>query len=186
MCIRDSSHVDQSGWRIVRRASLGTIGLYLLFGLGGLLLYGRSAIAVAVGLNSRQNYLQQRAPNYEQAEFVNRVLKGGLGEGKALVFFHHLYYLDVPFVYGDPDASWAVDPERFQTPEAWRELFRKEKIRWVVRSPEYPDSIAQPLGELEKEGELVPLANGEVDDFEGVRVLGQRKTVLIVILRVED
>jgi len=180
------SHVDKLGWRIVRRASLGTIGLYLLFGLAGLLLYGRAAIAVAVGLNSRQNYLQQRAPNYEQAEFVNRVLKGGLGEGKALVFFHHLYYLDVPFVYGDPDASWAVDPERFQTPEAWRELFRKEKIRWVVRSPEYPDSIAQPLGELEKEGELVPLANGEVDDFEGVRVLGQRKTVLIVILRVED
>jgi hypothetical protein len=180
------SHVDQSGWRFVRKASLGTIGLYLLFGLGGLLLYGRSAIAVAVGLNSRQNYLQQRAPNYEQAEFVNRALKGKSREGKTLVFFRHTYYLDVPFVYGDPYGSWAVDPERLQTPEAWREFFRKEKIKWVVRSPDYPGSIAQPLLELEKEGELIAVAKGEVDDFEGVRALGQRRTVLIVIFRVED
>jgi len=180
------SHLDQLGWRIVRRVSLATIGLYLLFGLAGLLLYGRPAIAVAVGLNSRQNYLQQRAPNYEQAEWVNRALERKTGEGKTLVFFRHTYYLDVPFVYGDPYGSWAIDPERYQTPGAWRELFRKEKIRWVVRSQDYPDAIAQPFLELEKRGELVPLAKGEVDDFEGVRVLGQRKTVPIVILRVED
>ncbi|MGA9389183.1 MAG: hypothetical protein WBV69_01935 [Candidatus Sulfotelmatobacter sp.] len=178
------SHVDKLGWRLVRRISVATIGLYLLFGLAGLLLYGRAAIAVAVGLNSRENYLQQRAPNYEQAEFVNRALQAESREGKILVFFRHTYYLDVPFVYGDPYGSWAIDPERFKTPQAWRELFRKEKIRWVVRSPDYPDAIAEPLLELEKGGELIPLASGEVDDFAGVRVLGQRKTVPIVVLRV--
>ena len=177
------SHVEKLGWRLVRRVAVATIGLYLLCGLAGLLLYGRAAIAVAVGLNSRENYLQQRAPNYEQAVFVNRALQAESREGKTLVFFRHTYYLDVPFVYGDPYASWAIDPERFKTPQAWRELFRKEKIRWVVRSPDYPDAIAEPLLELEQGGELIPLASGEVDDFAGVRVLGQRKTVPIVVLR---
>jgi hypothetical protein len=121
-----------------------------------------------------------------EVEFVNQALKEEGREGKTLVFFRHTYYLRVPFVYGDPSASWAVDPQRLQTTEAWLELFRKEKIRWVVRSSEYPNAIAQPLRQLELGGELAPLTQGEVYDFEGMRVLGVRKIIPIVVLRVKD
>ena len=180
------SHLDELGWRTVRRVSLGTIGLYLLIGAGGLLLYERTALTVAAGLNSREDYLQQWAQNYMEVEFVNQALKEEGREGKTLVFFRHTYYLSVPFVYGDPSASWAIDPQRLQTTEAWLSLFRKEKIRWVVRSSEYPKAIAQPLRQLELRGELAPLAQGEVYDFEGMRILGVRKIIPIVVLRVKD
>lgn len=180
------SHLDELNWRIVRRVSLGTIVIYLLIGAGGLMLYQRTALSAGVGLVSREKYLQERAPNYEMAEFINGALKDKENDGKALVFFRHLYYLQVPFVYGDPAASWAIDPERFQTPDAWRELFRRENIRWVVRSPMYPAAIAQPLRQLEEAGELAPCAQGEVDDFDGMRLLGSRKVVPVALLCVKD
>jgi hypothetical protein len=56
----------------------------------------------------------------------------------------------------------------------------------VVRSPEYPQSIAAPLQQLETEGALVPVARGEINDFEGMRLFGARKTVPIVIFRVAE
>jgi hypothetical protein len=56
----------------------------------------------------------------------------------------------------------------------------------VVRAPDYPSAIAAALGRLEATGELEPFAQGEVSDFEGLRILGVRKTQPIVILRVKD
>jgi len=65
-------------------------------------------------------------------------------------------------------------------------LFRKEGIRWVVRSPKYPPMIAAPLEELEKRGELVLIARTDVSDFQGLRIAGQRQEVPVVIFQVKE
>ncbi|MGA2426202.1 MAG: hypothetical protein ABSG07_19530 [Terriglobales bacterium] len=36
---------------------------------------------------------------------------GRESEGRALIFFRHVYYLRVPYAYGHPDASRAMNPE---------------------------------------------------------------------------
>jgi hypothetical protein len=94
--------------------------------------------------------------------------------------------LRIPFLYGDPQASWAVDPARLSTPESWREFFRENRIRWVVRSPEYPKDIAALLEQLEHSGSLTPIAHQNVSTFDGMRILGIRKTVTAVVLQVSD
>jgi hypothetical protein len=173
-------------WRIARFIAKGSIGLFLLMGAAGLLLYGRPALAAAAGFTSRENYLLQRAPNFAETEFVNAVLDGKGSTGKVLVFFRHVYYLRVPFAYGDPVASWPVDPQRLNTPEAWKSFLRAQGMRWVVRAPDYPPTIAAPLQQLELSGDLVPIARGEVSSFEGLRILGVRKAVSVVVLQVKD
>jgi 4-amino-4-deoxy-L-arabinose transferase-like glycosyltransferase len=175
-----------SEWRIARSVSIASISLFLLLGAGGLVVYERSAAAAAIGLTERETYLKQRAPDYGKTQFVNETLEGKGSEGKALVFFRHVYYLRVPFLYGDPAASWSIDPEKLQTPEAWRTFFHAKNIRWVVRAPDYPPAIAGALGQLEATGELEFFAQGKVSDFEGQRILGVRKTQPIFILRVKD
>ena len=158
----------------------------LLFGVGGLLVYDGPALAVATGLTSREAYLRQHSPEYEKTEFINQVLEGKEGQGMALVFVRHVFRLRVPFLYGDPAASWAVDPSRLQTPQDWQVFLRAENIRWVVRSPDYPTAIAAPLRELEAQGQLVPIARTEVSDFRGLRILGNRQAEAIVVLETKQ
>ena len=173
-------------WRIARGIAYGSIGLFLMMGAAGLLLYGRRAVAAAVGLTSREDYLLQRAPDYAKAEFVNGVLDGKGSTGRVLAFFRHVYYLRVPFAYGDPVASWPVDPQRLNSPEAWKTFLQTQGIRWVVRAPDYPPTIAARLQQLELSGDLVPIAQGEVNSVEGMRIFGVHKTVSIVVLQVKD
>jgi hypothetical protein len=173
------------GWRAARLVSLATLASFLLFGAAGLLYYNRSALAAATGLISREDYLQARAPEYEKVRFINEVLAGKESEGKTLVFLRHVYYLRVPFVYGDPGASWAIDPAQLQTAEGWRRLLREQGIRWVVRAPEYPAEIASPLLELEAERQLEPIAETTVHDFQGMRISGNRQSLLLIILEVK-
>ena len=97
-----------------------------------------------------------------------------------------MFRLRVPFLYGDPAASWAVDPSRLQTPQDWQVFLRAENIRWVVRSPDYPTAIAAPLRELEAQGQLVPIARTEVSDFRGLRILGNRQAEAIVVLETKQ
>jgi hypothetical protein len=156
----------------------------LLLGASGLLIYSRSAISAAVGLTSHEEYLRQHAPEYEKTQFVNGFLAGERFQGRMLVFLRHGFYLRVPFLYGDPAASWAIDPSRFRTTEEWKKLFKSQDIRLVVRSPEYPLPIAAPLRELENQGNLVPVAHSEISDFQGLRISGERQMVPVVILRI--
>ena len=117
--------------------------------------------------------------------FINEVLAGKESRRKTLVFLRHVYYLRVPFIYGDPAASWAIDPALLQTAEGWRKLFREQGVRSVVRAPEYPARIASPLLELEAEGQLEPIAETTVHDFQGMRISGNRQSLLLVILEVK-
>lgn len=186
MVFAGAAALSASEWRIARGLSTASIAVFLLLSAGGLIVYERSAAAAAIGLTDRETYLKQRAPDYGKTQFVNETLEGKGSEGKALVFFRHVYYLRVPFLYGDPAASWSIDPKNFQTPQAWRTLFHAQNIRWVVRAPDYPPAIAAALGRLEATGKLEPFAQSEVSNFEGLRILGVRKTQPIVILRVKD
>jgi len=172
--------------RIARGLVAVTIAGFLLFSAGALAAYARPSVAAAVGLTSREDYLQQRAPDYAVSKFVNRILAGKENEGNALVFFRHVYYLEIPYVYGDTTDSWVVDPTRLATPEAWREFFRRNRIRWVVRSPEYPKELTESLEQLERNGELTPIARQDVTTFQGMRILGIRKTLTAIIFQVND
>jgi hypothetical protein len=174
------------GWRVAWLLCLATVAGFLLLGAAGLTLYERAPLAASMGITGREDYLRARAPDYQTAQFVNQVLAGNEGGGKALVFFRHVYYLRVPFLYGDPAASWAVDPARLQTPEQWQALFRAQGIRWLVRAPSYPPSIAEPLRQLEASGKLIPVAFREVSTFQGMRISGVRTQIPVVILRVTN
>ena len=173
-------------WRSARVISFATLGGFLLLGIAGLLVYDRASLFAAVGLGSPSEYLRQHAPGYEQVQFVNQALVGRETEGNTLVFLRHVYYLRIPFLYGDPVASWAIDPAKLQTPQEWLALFRSQDIRWVVRSPEYPAAIASPLWQLEAQGKLLPVAQTEIADFQGNRISGERQTVPAVILQVTE
>ncbi|HET8922818.1 MAG TPA: hypothetical protein VFN26_07445 [Candidatus Acidoferrum sp.] len=178
------SHLATRGWRAAKYISAATISGFLLFGAAGLLFYDRAALLVAGGFTSQDEYMREHVPEYEKTEFVNRVLSEKEAGGKTLVFMRHVFYLRVPFLYGDPSASWAVDPSELQTPEEWQAFFQAHDIRWVVRSPEYPEAIAAPLKQLETSGQLSPIARSEISDFQGSRVYGQRQTVAVTILQV--
>ena len=180
-----AAQLKMRGWRSSHYVAAASVCGFLLFGAAGLIWYERFALAAASGLTSRQEYLRNHAAEYGVAEFVSRALQNG-GTGKALVFLHHSYYLNVPFVYADPSASWAIDPSEYRSPAEWLELFRKQGVRWVVRSPEYPLPIARPLYALEGHGKLAPIAGGEVPDFEGTRLDGNTGKRTVVILKVMD
>ena len=173
-------------WRAVRVTAMAGIVSSLFFGLGGLALYARNSWAVSAGLISREAYLREHAPDYADAEFVNQHLSGKGADGRALIFFRHVYYLRVPYVYGDPGASWAMDPAKLQTDDAWRMLFHSQRIRWVVRGPNYPEALSVALKRLESEHVLVPCASGEVEDWRGNRIGGARQLQPIMILCVRN
>ena len=172
-------------WKIARAISFATIAIFLTACAGGLLLYDSPAVAATLGLTSRENYLRRRAPDYGRVAFVNESLRGQGSACKTLAFIRHLYYLQAPFLSGEPGENWSVDPQRLNSPEAWREFLRQNDICWVVRAPDYPSSIAGPLLALEQQGELQPFARGQVSDFAGMRIFDVRSTIPIVILRVK-
>ncbi|HKB97156.1 MAG TPA: DUF1420 family protein [Terriglobales bacterium] len=178
--------IPQLRYGLARYASICTLVLLIVTGTAGLLTYQRSALAVALGLTSPETYLRNHAPEYAINQFVNRVLSGRESEGFALVFLRHTYYLTIPFLYGDPSASWAVDPMKLQTANDWRAFMRAERIRWVVRSPNFPPAISAPLAQLEARGQLVPIARAEITDFRGLRISEDRQRIPILILEVRD
>src|SRR5487761_23441 len=179
--------IETVRWRFARLASIASVCFFVAFGAAGFILYSRAALSVIGGSTSRNVYLSQHAPNYEESQFVNQILAGAGNDEKTLVFMRHLYYLRVPFVYGNPSASWAIDPSRFQTPDEWKVFFRAQGIRWVVRTSTYPAEIAGPLLQLEAQGDLIPLAQCVVSDFVGTtRISGARQQIPVVILHVKE
>jgi hypothetical protein len=180
------SGMPQRSWSWVRGLAWGTLTIFLFMGAGGLLMYGRRAVMAGLGITPREKYLERIAPDYPKTRFVNEALRGRDREGKTLVFFRHVYYLNVPFVYGNPDASWAVDPEKLRDAVAWQEWMRERGIRWVVKAPSYPAPIRGPLEEMERAGEMVPVAETSVDDFVGNRLLGVRAQIPVVIMEVRE
>jgi hypothetical protein len=137
-------------------------------------------------MTSRENHLRDAAPDFQANEFTNNFFRHQPSDGRVMVFNRQVYYLQVPFIYGSPNTNWAIDPSALQTPGQWHEFFAKNGISWVVRSPSYPPALAASLEELEKDGDLVPVVETEIENFRGMRVLGVREHSQLVILRVRN
>ena len=95
-----------------------------------------------------------------------------------------MYYLDVSYVNGDPSLSFEVDPTKLQSTGDWKTFFDRKRIGYVVRSPNYPKVIAGLLEEMEREGDLIPIARAEVQNFQSMRVDEVRASIPVVILKV--
>jgi hypothetical protein len=181
--------VEARSSRFLRSLAAATVAVTLLTGFAGLLVYERPALAAGIGLVPREKYLQERAQEYAVSEFIDRTVSAqpavaGVLTGRTLVFLRHVYLLHVPYFYGGPDDSWPVDPEHLRTASDWLAFLHQHNIRWVVRSPDYPPAIAAPLRALEEQGGFSPIAQTEVRDFHGMRILDDQRLVRVVILRV--
>jgi len=166
-------------WAATRKVATAAAVSFLVFGIGADALYARDFVPVAVGLESREDFLNRMAPDYQVAAFVNETLRPR--SGVALVFFRHVYYLDVPFVYGDPGSSWLIDPFRDGRPDSLAARLQALKVRWVVWSGHYPQPLVTSFESLERNGWLRPVASKTVTDFRGNRILEQRTAVPVVI-----
>jgi len=169
--------------RLTAKGSLLAFGAAGTFGLA---VYAAPAFSASLGIQPRENYLKAASPDYQIAKFVNETLRDASEDRKVLLFVTHIYAFKVPFVYGNPQISWAVDPAVLNSPERWQQFFKTNKIAWVVRSPDFPNAIALPLTQLEETGVLVPVARTQVDNFQGKRMAGVRQKVAVVILSVKD
>ena len=145
---------------------------------------------MATGLEGREEFLRKWAPDYEAASFVNHTVGPNLTPGKeqrVMVFFRHLYYLEVPFVNGDPGTSWVVDPNRCASPKDMLGLLHELHVQWLVKVNGYPDVLVGVLNKLEAEGKIVPIAAEEVENLTGSsRIYNRRMQERVVILSLVD
>jgi hypothetical protein len=164
----------QERWRALRALSLLAIGGFIFIGFAAMTVYFSAAWSVVAGRTAAEDYLLANSPDYQSSEFVNREVERLGQPGRALIFFHHLYYVRVPFFDGDPEDSWEMNPALLNSSAAWIRLFARHQIRWVLKSPKYPRAIADSLAHLENDGLLRPCASGEVESFSGNRIEGHR------------
>jgi len=153
-------------------------------GAAGLAMYSQTPVLGAIGFVSKTIYLEQTSQDYEVVEALNQLLGGEKSQQRTLVFVRHLYYLKIPYVNGDPGTSFEADPEHLQSAQEWKAFFEKNGIGYVVRAPDYPAIIAQTLMEMERDGDLVPFAQEEVQNFQGKRIDQTRTAISVIILRV--
>jgi hypothetical protein len=177
---------QQNGWKLTDRFVAGLMILLWTVGGAGLVMYMWKPAAAALGFVGEVHYLEERRPEYQEAEAINRVLAGQTKSGKTLLFLRHMYSVDVPYLNGDPATSWIVNPDHLHTPHDWEVFFQKEGIAFVARSPDYPEEIEAPLTEMEVKGDLVPVAQSVVQDFQGMRIEGKRAEISVIVLRVKS
>ena len=173
------------GLMVVRRTAIGIVVVMTVSGAVGLVVYGWRPVLSAVGIVSKIEYLRQTSQDYEVAEAVNNLLGGAEGPRRVLVFIRHTYYLQVPIVNGDPGTSFELDVTKLQRPQDWQRFFDKANVGYVVRSPNYPNSIASTLTDMEKRGDLICIAQTEVQNLQGMRVDQARSTIPVLILEVK-
>src|SRR5579864_8692852 len=172
--------VFRMGRPLIRMVCNAAIAVFLLLGAAAFVAYGRDFLPVSVGLESREHFLTRQAPNYQETSFANRELEGK--PGAILVFIQHPYYLRASFVVGDPISNWDLYPDDYATPEAMLAWLRKNDVRWILRQPDYPETVNDAMLRLESEGILRPVAAAQVEDFTGWRIAGEKIQVAMSIL----
>jgi Protein of unknown function (DUF1420) len=179
----------EAAWAEPRRTagytSAALLTLIACAGTVGLGMYLWKPLRVAIGMQTRAQYLEEMAPDYQVSEVVNSLLSGQDGQPKTIVFFRHLYYLNIPFVNGDPGTNFEVDPGYLKTSNDWKSFFTKNDIGYVVRVSAYPEPIAAPLWEMERAGDLIPFATADVWNIQGKRMEHNRVQVPVVILKLK-
>jgi hypothetical protein len=182
MTFAAAQSVAESGDALLRIGCAVSIATFLLFGAASLVLYSKDFLPVGVGLESKDHFLMRMAPDFQAAQFVNQNLQGK--DGTVMVFLRHTYYLRVPYVQGDPQLNWQLNPENLRTPEAVLAWLENEKVRWVVKSGDYPIILSPQLRELEKEGILKELNSTQTENFSGWRVEGTRALATVEVFEV--
>jgi hypothetical protein len=169
----------------LRAITILSLAGFCVTGFGAMVLYSRDAWSVVLGRVAPVFYLRVHGPDFERSEFVNERLSAASRtdpSGRALIFFHHLYYVQVPFMAGDSLDSWEMSPPALSTDQAWRDLFARRHIRWVVKVPEYPEEFFASLTRLETDGILKSCASGTVESIQGFRMNGRLASEPIAIL----
>ncbi|HLK05398.1 MAG TPA: DUF1420 family protein [Candidatus Acidoferrum sp.] len=167
--------------RLIVSASL----LFFVAGsAAGFVAYSARALPAPIGLKTKEQYLREAAPDYQAAEFVNQTLAGASPSEKALVFFRHVYFLQVPYLYGDPQSSWAMDPAKFRTAADWTAFFQRNSIRWVVRTSDSNDIFSDSFNSMISDGTLTPFAQTAIDNFQGMRSAGIRGRSTVAVFLV--
>jgi Dolichyl-phosphate-mannose-protein mannosyltransferase len=180
------AEIFERGWRIAAYGSAATLVLFLTFAGLSDLIYARDFLPVVFGHESKEAFLQRMAPEYRFTSFVNAELgqRTQNGNGNAMVFQRHLYYLRIPYVYGDPTASWAVDPAKCSDPGGLLRVLRELNVRWVVKESDYPAALADSFSRLEAEKKLIPIASADLETLTGnSRIYRVRQTVRVTILQ---
>jgi hypothetical protein len=129
------------------------------------------------------------APEYRFASFINSELgqRSATQNGNAMIFPRHLYYVRVPYVYGDPTFSWAVDPARCKDAKGLLNVLRELNVKWVVKEPSYPPALQEAFNQLESERKLVPIASSDLETLTGSsRIYGIKQTTRVTILELDD
>jgi hypothetical protein len=168
--------------RVLSAAAIGSIVLFLMFGAASEAVYSRDFLPAAIGRETREDFLMRMAGLYPSVEFVNNSLNGR--EGKALIFFHLVYYLKVPFEIGIPEESWLVNPEKLKDADSVMQFLNDRGVHWIVKSPNYPAPLAHSFQTLEDEGRLRPVYSGEASTFSTFRMYGDRIQIKMVIMEV--
>jgi hypothetical protein len=163
----------QERWRVLRSLSVAALAGFIAAGFAAMVIYSYQAWSVVVGRTTAESYLLANSPDYQRSEFVNQEIEPGQ-PGRVLIFFHHLYYVRVPFFNGDTDDGWEMNPSHLISSAEWIRLFATHQIRWVLKSPVYPSELEDSLRVLENDGVLRPCASGKVESFSGNRIEGNR------------
>ena len=177
--------IQSRRWRYAYFAAVTLFSFLFLSGFAGLALYGAKPIQAALGAISRDDYLQQTAQDYPFVSSINRLLADDPQRGTALLFLRHTYYLQVPYLNGDPANSFEIDPPTMSSPDSWRDYFRSRNISYVIRGADYPLSIAAPLHQLEQSGDLIPFAQIETRNLTGMRIEQSASTARLIFLQVK-
>ncbi len=175
-------------WKIASYACALTLVVFLTFAGLSDIVYARDFLPVVFGRENREVFLQRMGTDYRFSSFINSTLgpETQHESGSVLVFFRHLYYLRVPYVYGDPSFSWNIDPSRCNEPGELLRVLEDLNVRWVVKSPEYPDALAKSFRSLEAENKLVPIASLDIQTHTGIsRIYKQMQTVDVEILELQ-
>jgi len=180
-------HLFDRNWKAASVSCAATLFLFLGFAFLSDGLYAKSFLPVVFGGESREAFLERMAPQYRFASFINSTIEAQSARGNAMVFLRHLYYLRVPYVYGDPRYSWVMDPAKCDDPEKLLRTLRDLKVRWVVKDPDYPPLLKNSFDRLETEKKLIHIASADLESLTGPsRIYGVRETTRITILEVVE
>jgi hypothetical protein len=177
--------IFERGWKTAAYGCVATLVLFLGFAAFSDCLYARDFLPVVFGRENKEAFLRRMAPEYQFVAFINSTLAPKVrdGNGNTMVFLRHLYYLQVPYVSGDPASSWAVDPSKCTQTEGLVHTLKELNVRWIVKEPRYPAPLEDSFNRLETEKRLIPIASADLETLTGTsRIYGFRQAVRITIL----
>jgi hypothetical protein len=176
-------------WKVAAYGCVATLFVFLIFAGLSDLLYARDFLPVVFGRESKEAFLQRMAPEYRYASFINSELgERSKNENRnAMIFLRHMYYVRVPYVYGDPTFSWAVDPAKCTDPEGLLKVLRELHVKWVVKEPSYPPPLQDSFNQLESEKKLISVASSDLETLTGSsRIYGMKQITRVTILELVD